>query len=707
MYLNSYDEGRPFSDNEEVVNEYQMLIDHIFDFVLDEEIGTDDFDFTAETLPDPSMDEAHEQISAIMDWIDAREAESAQESSLVDMMKKLQLGRKEKLLLWFLLMPQLSGSCYRGYQRYLQLRGEAKTTCGFYFDLMRYATDITSDEYLKLFTETCNLGRYCLAKNRGEVFFGTEIGLRETIIRRSRSMPADGGIYRRYYAYYENTAVLYGIEGYLKQLIGLFEEKTQENGDVRSDGCLIWLKGGACSGKKSLLHSLAQHLEKKLLVIRLDELKKAGIDLFDMVMAELRTECYLQQPIVYLEDTSGTEKTEDARGNARLRELFTELLKESGIVFSSMSEEAARHIELPFVELSMGDDISLKKAVWQGVMSEYPHVRLDRAEHLASKYSLNAGMIRRVMEQAERYRQMEGTESIEKRHLEQAIFSSGSINFEGLASRVPTVFGWDDIELKESVKRTLQLVMKRVNLKYQVGERCGLNKKLAYGKGVTVLFYGKPGTGKTMCAQVLAKELGMELYRVDISQLVSKYIGETEKNLAKVFDEAKKGNIILFFDEADSIFSQRTEIHGTNDKHANAEVSFLLQKMEEYPGVAILASNLMKNFDPAVMRRLTYSINFELPDKETIVKLWQMILPEHVKIDPSIDFEFFAENLELSGSNIKSILYNAAYMAASEDTDEILITPAELIPAIQMEYEKIGDFLNRSALGQYMIYARV
>ena len=108
MYLNSYDEGRPFSDNEEVVNEYQILIDHIFDFVLDEEIGTDDFDFTAETLPDPSMDEAHEQISAIMDWIDAREAVSAQEVSLVDMMKKLQLGRKEKLLLWLLLLPQLS-----------------------------------------------------------------------------------------------------------------------------------------------------------------------------------------------------------------------------------------------------------------------------------------------------------------------------------------------------------------------------------------------------------------------------------------------------------------------------------------------------------------------------------------------------------------------------------------------------------------------
>ena len=199
----------------------------------------------------------------------------------------------------------------------------------------------------------------------------------------------------------------------------------------------------------------------------------------------------------------------------------------------------------------------------------------------------------------------------------------------------------------------------------------------------------------------------MELYRVDISQLVSKYIGETEKNLAKVFNEAKKGNIILFFDEADAIFSQRTAVNGTNDKYANAEVSFLLQKMEEYPGVAILATNLVKNFDPAVMRRLTYSINFEFPDKETILKLWKTILPEHVKLDPSINLDVFAENLELSGSNVKSILYNAAYMAASEDVDEIVITPEHLIPAIQMEYEKLGEFLNRSSLRQYAMYTKV
>ena len=707
MYLNSRDERRPFLNNEELLQEYEGLLDYLFDYALNEEYGIDNFDLTAEALPDPSLDEAHEQIGAIMDWIDAREEVSSDEVSIVGMLRKLKLGRKEKLLFWLLLMPQLSVSCYHGYRKYLQLRNESKTTCAFYLDLMHYAVEITSGEYLQLLTDTCNFGRYCLVKPRGEVFFGTEIGLKEILIRRCRSMPVDQGIHRRYYGYHENTDVLYGVEGYLEQLLSLFSEAVQGEGTFDSSGCFVRLKGSIYSGKKSLLYEVARKLGRKLLVIRLDELKTAGGELFDTVLSELRTECYLEQPIVYLEDTSDAGKAEDARGYARMRELVAALLKENRIVFFSMSEKRAKNMEIPFVEIPVGEDISLKKAVWQGVLSEYPRARLDKADHLASRYSLNAGMIRRVMEQAELYRQMEGAASIEKGHLEQAVFSSGSIDFKGLASRVPTVFGWEDIELKESVRRTLQLVMKRVNLKYQVGEHCGLNKKLAYGKGVTVLFYGKPGTGKTMCAQVLAKELGMELYRVDISQLVSKYIGETEKNLSKVFDEAKKGNIILFFDEADAIFSQRTEINGTNDKHANAEVSFLLQKMEEYPGVAILATNLVKNFDPAVMRRLTYSINFELPDKETIIKLWQTILPEHVKIDPQINFEFFAENLELSGSNIKSILYNAAYMAASEDTDEIVITPAELIPAIQMEYEKIGEFLNRSSLGQYMIYASV
>ena len=581
MDWNMSDSNRPFQDNEEVIRKYQILLDHLFDYVLDEKTRRDDLDLAAEAFLDPSLDEAHEVMGAIMDSLDAREKLSSDEIPTIALLRRLKLSRKEKLLFWLLLLPQLSGSCYQGYRAYLSLRKETQTTCGFYFDLMRYAVAITSDEFLKLFSSACGFGRYCVAKGRGELFFGSEIGLRETIIRRCRAIPEEGGSYRRYYGYYENTKTLYGLERYLEQLHALFGE---EAGAPAPAGFFIRLQGSALSGKKSLLHKLAQDMNRKLLVIRLDELKKLSSTQFDAVTAELRTECFLERPIVYLKDACDKKRIEKTADYVSIRELLRDMLRENEMVFCSMSEEEAKQMEIPFADIAIGDDISLQNAVWHGVMGEYPDVRLDCADHLASKYTLTPGMIRRVIEQSELYRKMEGCECIERKHLERAVFSAGSIDFEGLATRIPAVFGWEDIELKESMKKTLELAIKRVNLKYQVGERCGLNKKLAYGKGVTILLYGKPGTGKTMCAQVLAKELGMELYRVDISQLVSKYIGETEKNLAKVFNEAKKGNIILFFDEADAIFSQRTAVNGTNDKYANAEVSFLLQKMEEYPG---------------------------------------------------------------------------------------------------------------------------
>ena len=270
------------------------------------------------------------------------------------------------------------------------------------------------------------------------------------------------------------------------------------------------------------------------------------------------------------------------------------------------------------------------------------------------------------------------------------------------------MFDWTDIELEDTAVRTLKLICARISLQYQVGEVAGLNKKLAYGKGVSILFYGAPGTGKTMCAQVLAKELGMELYRVDLSQMVSKYIGETEKNLARVFDEARKGNTILFFDEADSLFSRRTDVTDVKDKYSNTEVSFLLQKMEEYSGITILATNLLQNFDPAILRRLTYSIRFEQPNQQTRLELWNKILPQTVRFSEDLDIGYFAERFELSGSNIKAILYNAAYMAAVQmQADDrqpesmIEIQPVHLVKAIQMEYDKLGMYLQRSDLGVY------
>lgn len=219
-----------------------------------------------------------------------------------------------------------------------------------------------------------------------------------------------------------------------------------------------------------MLHGLAQGMSRKLLVIRLDELKKLGNTQFATVMAELRTECFLKRPVVYLKGTCDTKRDGKTIDYVPIRKLLRDMMRETEMVFCSMSEEEAKQMEIPFADIAIGDDISLQNAVWQGVMGEYPNMRLDCADYLVSKYTLTPGMIRRVIEQSELYRKMEGCEYIERRHLERAVFSAGSINFEGLATRIPAVFGWEDIELKESMKKTLELVIKRVNFKYQVGE---------------------------------------------------------------------------------------------------------------------------------------------------------------------------------------------------------------------------------------------
>ncbi|MCR5161345.1 MAG: ATP-binding protein [Lachnospiraceae bacterium] len=231
----------------------------------------------------------------------------------------------------------------------------------------------------------------------------------------------------------------------------------------------------------------------------------------------------------------------------------------------------------------------------------------------------------------------------------------------------------------------------------------GLTRKNAYGNGVSLLLYGPPGTGKTMAAQVVANELGLPLYRVDLSQIFSKYIGETEKNLSLVFDAAKGANVILFFDEADALFSKRTEINNSNDKYSNSETAFLLQKIEEYDGMSLLATNNYNNFDTAFVRRITYTVRFDSPDEEARYALWTTILPKETKVSEALDFRFFAKRFELSGSNIKSILYSAAYMAGAEGMP---VGPEHIVRAIELEYQKLGRFIDPGAFGPYAKYLR-
>ncbi|MCA9661785.1 MAG: ATP-binding protein, partial [Myxococcales bacterium] len=202
---------------------------------------------------------------------------------------------------------------------------------------------------------------------------------------------------------------------------------------------------------------------------------------------------------------------------------------------------------------------------------------------------------------------------------------------------------------------------------------------------------GPPGTGKTMAAAVVARAAGRDLYRIDLSQIVSKYIGETEKHLERVFAEAESADVALFFDEADALFGKRTEIKDAHDRHANIEVSYLLQRIESYPGIVILATNFRKNLDEAFMRRLQIVVDFALPDVAEREAIWRGVWPAAAPVDPGVDAADLAARFEISGGHIRNIAVAAAYAAAEAGTP---IGLAEILGAAQIEYRKIGKLVS-------------
>ena len=202
-----------------------------------------------------------------------------------------------------------------------------------------------------------------------------------------------------------------------------------------------------------------------------------------------------------------------------------------------------------------------------------------------------------------------------------------------------------------------------------------------------------------MAAQVMAAELGMELYRVELPSVVDKYIGETEKKLNRIFGEAEKSMAILFFDEADVLFSKRTEIKESNDKYSNMEIAFLLQKMEEYEGISILATNYLQNFDSAFRRRISDIIDFPLPDADLRRQMWQSMIPSKMPVSEDIDFDFLAEQFDVSGSMIKNSLIYASFLAAEEK--EPLLTMERILKGVSHELEKSGKKLSRDEYGEY------
>ncbi|WP_377188388.1 AAA family ATPase [Ruegeria meonggei] len=255
--------------------------------------------------------------------------------------------------------------------------------------------------------------------------------------------------------------------------------------------------------------------------------------------------------------------------------------------------------------------------------------------------------------------------------------------------RIPEcIFGWNDIVLPDTIRTVVELIPEHVRHSQQVLDEWDFVSRLPYGRGVGALFSGPSGTGKTMCAQVIAACLGVELMQVEIARCVSKYIGETEKNIDRCFQAAEAASAVLLFDEADALFGKRTEIKDAHDRHANVEVAYLLQRIEAYEGLVILTTNLKNNIDPAFLRRLRFVVDFPMPEAADRERIWKLAFPDAAKRHVSVDTAFLARRLPLSGGSIQAIAVNAAFGAVAESAPEIHMR--HVMAATRTELLKMG-----------------
>ncbi|MET2717817.1 ATP-binding protein [Streptomyces harbinensis] len=284
-------------------------------------------------------------------------------------------------------------------------------------------------------------------------------------------------------------------------------------------------------------------------------------------------------------------------------------------------------------------------------------------------------------------------------HISAGARAQNAAGLDRLARRIEPSVTWDDLVLPADTRTQLHELAARARHRDQVLGTWSMRPGGGRGRGVSALFAGDSGTGKTMSAEVIAADLGLDLYTVDLATVIDKYVGETEKNLERIFTEAAGINGVLLFDEADAIFGKRSEVKDAHDRYANVESAYLLQRMESFDGLAILSTNLRANLDDAFTRRLDLVIDFPLPDAADRRHLWTKSLGTQVPLSPDLDLDFCAESFELAGGNIRSIAITAAYLAATADTE---ITMPLLIRATQREYQKLGRLTLASEFGPYL-----
>ena len=338
-----------------------------------------------------------------------------------------------------------------------------------------------------------------------------------------------------------------------------------------------------------------------------------------------------------------------------------------------------------------------QRQVWQTTLGELAPSMNGQIDSLVSHFNLSAATIEatswQLKTQHVKLNTLPSTETADSsnsfRFLWDACRTQARPRLDELVQRIEATADWEDLVLPEKELGVLREIAAHVRQRSKVYEQWGFAAKGAKGLGISALFAGSSGTGKTLSAEVLGNALNLDVYRIDLSAVVSKYIGETEKNLRRVFDAAEGGGVILLFDEADALFGKRTEVKDSHDRHANVEVSYLLQRMEAYRGLAILTTNLKTSLDQAFLRRIRFVVQYPFPDANQRTEIWQRIFPKQTPIE-NLDFQKLAK-LSVSGGNIRNIALNAAFLAAEAGEP---VRMKHLLQAARSEYMKLERSLT-------------
>jgi SpoVK/Ycf46/Vps4 family AAA+-type ATPase len=484
----------------------------------------------------------------------------------------------------------------------------------------------------------------------------------------------------------------------IKQRFRLLTQEPQ----ALTEGCIFYFQGTYGVGKQATAEALCREVGTGLLIVDGERLLNAEAVAFDTIINLVCREARLLNAAIYWK---GFDRLLEDDKQARLESLIQQLENAGLLTFLAGDvtwEPVDALQDILFLRVEFSTPTNAERVqLWQkSLKGETGYGSETDLNILASKFRFSGGQIEDATATA---RNIAHWRDPQQQELTMADIYAGcrlqsNRKLSNLATKINPHYNWSDIILPPEQMQMLREICNSVKYRTLIYDEWGFDGKLALGKGVNVFFAGLPGTGKTMSAGIIAGELGLALYKIDLSSVVSKYIGETEKNLSSIFDEAQTSNAILFFDEADALFGKRSEVRDSHDRYANIEVSYLLQRIEEYQGVVILATNLRKNMDDAFIRRMHFSIEFPFPNKKERRRIWEQIFPKITPRSPDLDLDFMAQRFEIAGGNIRNIALASAFLAADNGG---AISMNHLISATRREYQKMGKMLSEEEFGEY------